>query len=301
MKPALLLIQCVAVALVCGCGRGTSAPARKDYPAVIESRPGPRAEETYSGHQTGVTQTGATQKARATQTRPEVSFDTQRDKRFAEFVAKSAGDMVHKVAVGIERRGVVRVELGKNTDPEDTLPLTKSLMAGARKDFPGQAITLSIFDPEGQAILKAHYHPDHGVRYEVAHARPSDSQTTSTHAPASEDRAPEAAHWESAKAWSGATDSDRRFAEWAFGKGHKYLRYVQADLERNGRLWFGVTSDVQPQDVAALTKSILQGARTEFPGRAVTAKVFDPHGETIGNASLGSDGQIHWAHVAPSK
>ena len=28
-----------------------------------------------------------------------------------------------------------------------------------------------------------------------------------------------------------------------------YLRYVEADLERNGRLWFGVTPDVKPADV----------------------------------------------------
>jgi hypothetical protein len=282
MKPALLLTAwCVSIS-ICGCDLPPDAPIKNESPPVTESRSVTPREETSS-------------RQRST---AEVSFDTARDERFAEFVAKAAGDMVRKVAVGIERRGVARVQLGKNTAPEDTLPLTKSLMAGARKDFPGKRITLSIFDPDGQPILKAHYHPDHGVRYQVAHSDTANSRATSPAGQSSDEQAPSAANWNSDNAQSGSTNRDRQFAEWAFNKGHKYLRYVQADLERNGRLWFGVTRDVKPDDVSALTKSILQGARTEFPRRTLTAKVFDPEGEAIGNATLGADGEIHWTRVA---
>jgi len=85
-----------------------------------------------------------------------------------------------------------------------------------------------------------------------------------------------------------------KYARWAEQKGHDYLRYVEADLENHGRLWFGVTRAVKPADVRSLTKSMLEGARTEFPGRELTATVFDPEGEKIGVATLGTDGQVHW-------
>ena len=292
MKPTRLLMECVALLLMCGCDLPPSGPVDVRSRPVTESKPASRGDNDlrHSERSAGHSERTA-----------EVSFDTARDERFAEFAGKAAGGMVRKIAVGIDRRGIMRVELGENTAPEDTLPLTKSLMAGARKDFPGKPITLKVFDPDGHAVLTAHYHPEHGIRYEVAGSDKSDRQPTSPDLSHSNDRAPDAAHWKSANAWSGSTNSDRQFAEWAFGKGHNYLRYVQADLERNGRLWFGVTSDVKPDDVAALTKSILEGARTEFPRRALTAKVFDPEGEPIGNASLGADGQIHWTHVASSK
>jgi hypothetical protein len=126
----------------------------------------------------------------------------------------------------------------------------------------------------------------------------SGQSNANTNHPAADERAPSAEHWQSSKAWSGTTASDRKFAEWAYNKGHKFLRYVQADLNRSGRLWFGVTGNVGPDEVSALTKSILKGARIEFPGRNLTAKVFDPEGEAIGNATLGADGQIHWAYVS---
>ena len=44
-----------------------------------------------------------------------------------------------------------------------------------------------------------------------------------------------------------------------------------------------------------LTKALLEGARTEFPRRELTATVFDPEGERIGRATLSADGHIHWA------
>ena len=65
------------------------------------------------------------------------------------------------------------------------------------------------------------------------------------------------------------------------------LRYVEADLERHGRLWFGITREVKPADVRPLTQSLLEGARKEFPSGDLVATVFDPDGERIGRAHLG--------------
>ena len=42
-------------------------------------------------------------------------------------------------------------------------------MAGARKDFPDRPITLSLYDPKGEPILKARYRPGEGVHYQIAH------------------------------------------------------------------------------------------------------------------------------------
>jgi len=78
-------------------------------------------------------------------------------------------------------------------------------------------------------------------------------------------------------------------------KGRDLLRYVEADLDRHGRLWFGVTDKVAPDEVRVLTQSLLEGARTEFPRRELTATVFDPQGEKIGTATLGADGQARWS------
>jgi hypothetical protein len=218
----------------------------------------------------------------------DVSFDTPRDRRFAEFVAATAGDMVRKVAVGLERQGVMRVQLGEATTPEDTLPLTKSLLAGARKDFPDKPITVAVYDPAGEPVLKAHYRPDHGVRYEVARAG-RDAETDRA------ERPPGAGAPAAGPDGSGTTDKDRRFAAWAAEKGRRYLRYVQADLEHRGRLWFGVTRAVEPGDVSDLAKALLLGARTEFPGRELTATAFDPDGERIGKATLDRGGAVHWS------
>ena len=93
---------------------------------------------------------------------------------------------------------------------------------------------------------------------------------------------------------SGVTEADRKFAAWAEEHGRAYLSYVQADLERHGRLWFGVTREVKPDDVPQLTKSLLQGAQKEFPHRDLVATVFDPEGERIGKAHLGANGQVRW-------
>src|SRR5438477_5519735 len=48
----------------------------------------------------------------------EVSYDTPGDGRFAEFVRRTAGDLVRKIAVGIEHKGVMRVELSEQIAPE---------------------------------------------------------------------------------------------------------------------------------------------------------------------------------------
>jgi len=167
--------------------------------------------------------------------------------------------------------------------------LTKSIMAGARSDFPNKPITLSVYDPAGDLILKAHYRPDHGIHYEIAHEK-------STPLKPAENPATTAEQGTSAEvlARSGVTEADRKFVSWAEEHGRAFLRYVQADLEKHGRLWFGVTRDVKPSDVPDLTRSLLEGAQKEFPRRDLTATVFDPEGERIGKAHLGSDGHVRW-------
>jgi len=90
------------------------------------------------------------------------------------------------------------------------------------------------------------------------------------------------------------TEEDRKFALWAEEHGNSYLRYVEADLEKHGRLWFGVTREVKPADVPELTRSLLEGARKEFPRGDLVATVFDPEGERIGRAQLAADGKVRW-------
>jgi len=203
--------------------------------------------------------------------------------------------MIKKAAVGIEQRGELRVVLDKSVAPDDTLDLTKSLMSGARKDFPDRPIKLKVYDPGGEPILTAHYDPAEGIRYQIAHdespdARPGDeAPTTATRTatpPPSGD----------STARLGGTANDRKFAAWAEDHGKKYLRYVEADLEKHGKLWFGVTREVKPGDVQDLTRSLLEGAQKEFPRRDLVATVFDPNGDRIGRAYLGSDGESRWEH-----
>ena len=216
------------------------------------------------------------------------SFDTERDRAFAEFVEQKSGGMVGEVAVGIERKGLLQVVLGRDASPDDTLPLVKSMVAGARKDFPDKAFTVAAFDPSRKPILKAHYEPGQGIRYELA-----GSDSASASGPASASTATRPAT-EPTAASRGLDDQDRRFQSWAMDKGKDFLRYVQADLRRSGRIWFGVTPAVKPADVPDLTKALLQGARAEFPGRELVATVFDPEGGRIGRATLANDGQVSW-------
>lgn len=203
--------------------------------------------------------------------------------------------MVRQASVNAKEGGQIRVQLDSSVAPDDTLPLTKSLMAGARRDFPGQPLTLSMYDPNGDPILKAIYHPDQGVQYRIAHEGESGVRRNETATPdvtTERNRPPSAPS--SPLTRSGTTQADQKFAEWAEDHGRTYLRYVQADLERNGRLWFGVTRETKPADVPALTRSLLEGAMKEFPRRELIATVFDPEGEKIGRARMGADGQLRW-------
>ena len=215
----------------------------------------------------------------------DVTWETDRDRPFAEFIRDKSGGMLRRAAVGIAKGGLFQVVLDRSVAPDDTLDLTKSLMAGARKDFPDRPITLAVFDPDQSLILKARYKVGQGVKYEVAHdskggARPDDEATTASPAPVA--------------TRAGATAADKKFAEWAEEHGKAYLRYVEADLERHGRLWFGVTPEVKPADVPALTKSLLEGARKEFPKGDLVASVFDPDGNKIGKACLTGASSIRW-------
>ena len=59
--------------------------------------------------------------------------------------------MIKAVSVSLERKNVLRVEVSEATAPEDTLPLTKSLLSGARKDYPDQPITVAVYDPRARS------------------------------------------------------------------------------------------------------------------------------------------------------
>jgi hypothetical protein len=277
MKRSFSLLGYAALLAAAGCLRTESGPTTTSPTAPADQPP----VESRSVRKTTAAGAGA----------PELSWDTERDRKFAEFLAGKSGGMIRKAAVGIDRRGELRIELDRSVAPEDTLDLTKSVMAGARRDFPDRPILLSVYDPTGAPILKAHYRPGEGVQYKIAHGG-------STPTPGAGERPaePEAKGGAAADplARSGVTEADRKFAAWAEDHGRAYLRYVEADLERHGRLWFGVNRNVKPADVPELTKSLLEGAQKEFPRRDLVATVFDPDGERIGKAHLGSDGRVRW-------
>lgn len=220
------------------------------------------------------------------QANPKFSYETEKDRRFADFLERKSGGMVRQAAVGIDRSRKLRVQVDRAVSPDDTLPLTKSILAGARADFPNKAFTLSVYDPQGQPILRAHADAEGGVRYQVVHDE-ADSQASGPR-PSGSAPAPDPL------SRPGRSEADREFAAWAEDHGRRYLRYVQADLERNGRLWFGVTRDVKPADVPELTQSLLEGAHKAFPRKEIIATAFDPDGERIGLARLGRDGKVRW-------
>ncbi len=219
-----------------------------------------------------------------------VKWDTDRDRPFAEMIRDKSGGMIEQADVGIDRAGMLKIMLDRSVAPDDTLDLTKSLMAGARKDFPDKPITLAVYDPAGDLILRARYKVGQGVNYQIA----GDSKGGPSR-PVPDDSSPAPPVTRSTDLnRSGVTEADRKFAEWAEGHGKAYLRYVEADLERHGRLWFGVTREVKPADVPNLTKSLLEGAHKEFPEGELVASVFDPEGNRIGKATLTKNGSIRW-------
>jgi hypothetical protein len=264
----------LALLALSGCSAGTTTTS-----PGIPGGPTPTPAESSSAHRDVIPP--------SRQENPRYSYETDRDRRFADFLRENSGGMVRQAAVGIEREGKLRVQLDRSVSPDDSLPLTRSILAGARKDFPGKPFTLSVYDPHGEPILRARATSDGDVRYEVVH----DSGGTPA---AAGDRAGDSGSAADPLARSGRTPADTKFATWAEEHGKRYLRYVQADLERRGRLWFGVTSDVKPADVPDLTRSLLEGAHREFPDKQIVATVFDPDGERIGRAHLGSDGQVRW-------
>jgi len=279
MHRSLFLLGCASFMAVCGCVPAVDEP--KTSPSVSGAPGTPPPIATPSDRQ----RSPSTDDNRE----PRISWDTERDRTFAEFLREKSGGMLRQAAVGLERRGVLRIELDQSVAPEDTLDLTKSIMAGARRDFPDRPITLSVYDPGGSPILKAHYRPGQGVQYQIAHEGATSPGSEGGPAP-EKDRSTPA----DPLARGGVTEADRKFASWAEDHGRAYLRYVEADLEKHGRLWFGVTRDVKPADVPELTRSLLEGAQKEFPRRDLVATVFDPEGERIGKAHLGSDGRVRW-------
>jgi hypothetical protein len=223
------------------------------------------------------------------------SWETDRDRTYAEFLRDHSSGMLKDAAVAIERKGELRVELDKSVLPDDTLDLTKSLMAGARKDFPDGPIALKVYDPGGELILKARSPRGQEVHYQLAddnggtsNARPGTGGPATT----TDRTAPQPPGDMLSR--GGVTPGDREFATWAEEHGRKYLRYVEADLEKHGRLYFGVTREVKPADLPDLTRSLLEGAQKKFPRRELVATVFDPEGKRIGRAHLGSNGNVRW-------
>lgn len=279
MVPKRFLLGCTALVALSGCIPTTDAPVTNPPAASAPSELPPR--ETRTARET------STSRARAKGV--EASWETDRDRKFAGFLQDKSGGMLRKAAVGLDKGGILRVELDQSVAPEDTLELTRSLLAGARNDFPDRPITISVFDPAGEPILKARYQPGQGVQYQVVHDRPGPASPLPDRASASDPGGPA-----DLTARPGVAQADRKFATWAEEHGRSYLRYVEADLEKHGRLWFGVTREVKPADVPQLTRSLLEGAQKEFPRRELVATVFDPDGERIGKAHLGSDGQIRW-------
>lgn len=219
----------------------------------------------------------------------EIKWDTARDRTYAEFLRDHSGGMLRGARVGVERKGLVEVKLDKSVPPDDTADLTRSLVKGIRKDFPDKKFRLKVYDPNGKAILTAHVDPNEGVDYQLAHNAKERTQSAADEP----DRPTESASASEASP-KGETEKDREFARWALDHGKAYLRYVEADLEQSGRLWFGVTRQVKPADVKGLTKSLLEGAQKAFPRRDLSATVFDPNGERIGRAQLSRDGSIRW-------
>lgn len=221
---------------------------------------------------------------------PKVSSDTERDAKFARFLHKNSAGMIREAAVGIENKGKLQVVVSRAVEPEETLPLTKSLMAGARADFPDQPITLSLFDPDRAPILTARFKPGEGVSYKIAHGgTPGEGKTERGAAPSTS-----RTDAKDPLARGGVTQRDQKFSAWAEEHGHSMLRFVESDLEGHGRLWFGVTREVKPADVRPLTQSLLEGAAKEFPQKELAATVFDPDGERIGRAHLSRGGEVSW-------
>jgi len=274
LKPVLLVGT--SLFTLAGCNPTVDAPVTNP---PVASAPSELPRRETRGAST------ATERAKGV----DVSWETERDRTFAEFLQDKSGGMLRKAAVGLDRSGILRVELDKSVAPEDTLDLTKSLLAGARNDFPDRPITMSVFDPSGDPILKAHYQPGQGVKYQVVHDRPDPARPAPGRSPETNSSTPN-----DPLVHSGVTEADRKFASWAEEHGRSFLRYVEADLEKHGRLWFGVASAVKPADVPQLTRSLLEGAQKEFPRRELVATVFDPEGERIGKAHLGTDGRIRW-------
>jgi hypothetical protein len=266
------------LALALAFASGCSGPVAGPSPGTAAPAPG-EARRPSATAPTGNDSAG----------RPDVSFDTERDERFARFLQDNSGGLIKKAAVGIEDKGQLRVEISRAVEPDDTLTLTKSLMAGARKDFPDRPITLSLYDPDGAPILKARYRPGEGVHYQIAHGGNDDPRREPENTPRPSSGVDPIER-------GGVTAKDRAFAAWAEEHGRGLLRYVEADLERHGRLWFGVSRDVKPAEVRPVTRALLEGARKEFPRGEIVATVFDPDGERIGKAHLGRDGDVRWEH-----
>ena len=125
-----LLVVGVGVAgggtLAAGCGAGvTEPPPSPPSRAPYETRRPPQIESSRTGEETA-----------PAANQVEVSWETDSDAKFARFLRDNAGGMIKKAAVGLEKRGELKVGISRAVEPEETLTLTKSLMAGGARTFP---------------------------------------------------------------------------------------------------------------------------------------------------------------------
>jgi hypothetical protein len=260
---------CLALVALTGCLRSPTGPA------LVGPSSGPSVRRIYP--------------APGTPTTAVVSSDTDRDMTFGGFLIEHSGGRIARAAVGIEKAGMLRVDLDRSAIPDDVLGMTRTLMDRARGDFPDRSIHLAIFDPGREPILKVQFRPGQGVRYQIAHPQPVDRNPDP-----GADSAPAAIRSGARIARSAVTGRDREFADWASEQGRAYLHYLEVDLEHNGRIWFGVGRQVKPADLPGLTRLIMERARDQFPGGDLKASVFDPEGERIGKARVGPTREIHW-------
>lgn len=219
--------------------------------------------------------------------RAEITGDTDQDRAFGKIVELHSEGMIARASIGLERLGLLRLVLDRSASPEQVLGMTRKLLRAARKDYPERPISLALFDPGEEPILKARFRPGHGVRYEVVHRKPGEVQ------PGGEPSTIETpGHDVASISTSGETDKDRIFAAWAAKQGGPRLRYVEANVERNGRLWIGLASDANP---AELVKMIFDKAQDEFQREDLVAMAFDTEGRPVGKARVVSGGVIDWS------
>lgn len=81
--------------------------------------------------------------------------NTRAGQDFGAWVTQTAGGLVQDAYVRDEDKlGVV---ITPQVDPKDVKPLARSLVSGFQKNFPDRDLTILVYAPDKQLILKAEY------------------------------------------------------------------------------------------------------------------------------------------------